>query len=48
MKFSLEKDGESVGTVLVDTSGEDVVITASCEETLDGIWRAYLIDGQRI
>lgn len=47
LKLPLEKDGQTVGNVCVDITDTDVVITASSEEPLDGIWRAYLTDGEK-
>jgi len=47
VKLPLEKDGQTVGNVHIETRSTDVVLTASCEEILDGIWRAYLTDGRR-
>lgn len=47
MRFPLKKNGQTVGEVHVDIRNTDVLLSASCEETLDGIWRAYLTDGSR-
>ncbi len=44
--FPLEKQGRIVGDILLESVGWEYLLTARCCENLDGIWRAYLSDGE--
>lgn len=46
MVLPLLRDGEMLGDVSIQRDGRAVVLTATCSCPLDGIWRAYLTDGE--